>query len=326
MTAIQDVMNAMAPLLAREEPYIGQESPDDYFNRISQILAYGDMLGVGAFNNAIKTNVLASKMAGRFVPPNPFNNNAGVGVVTPVLFQQWLRDTYQQVMIGANQISLKALNHEKFNTTDSPETYEKRIKPYAQGIPFANALPYLYDHLPNKLSVRMRMIAPADLNAYFQNLRALWLECGGQIWEGSENVPATQILAIQPQRSEADEDWLQLAKDLAYTGILKEHSVLKAFVYEELQKRLGSKTAHMRKSPFTPKSAYTTKKVVRKVMPKTSSKLVWHCSACRKAGHTKINCPRLKWTKKVNYVYQDDIEDSEDLKEEYILERKMIPK
>ena len=37
MAAIQDVMNAMAPLLAREEPYVGQESPDDYFNRISQI-------------------------------------------------------------------------------------------------------------------------------------------------------------------------------------------------------------------------------------------------------------------------------------------------
>ena len=86
MAAIQDVMNAMAPLLAREEPYIGQESPDDYFNRISQILAYEDALAVAGFNNAIKTNVLAFKMAGRFIPPNPFNNGAGVGVNTPALF------------------------------------------------------------------------------------------------------------------------------------------------------------------------------------------------------------------------------------------------
>ncbi len=162
----------------------------------------------------------------------------------------------------------------------------------------------------------MRMIAPADLNAYFQNLRALWLECGGQIWEGSENVPATQILAIQPQRSEADEDWLQLAKDLAYTGISKEHSVLKAFIYEELQKRLRSKTAHVRKSPFTSKSAYTTKKIVRKVVSKALSKLVRHCSSCRKARHTKVNCPRVKQTKKVNYVYQDEVEDPDDSEEE----------
>ena len=87
MASIQDVMNAMAPLLAREDPYIGQEAPDDYFNRISQILAYGDTLGVGGFNNPIKTNVLASKMAGRFVPPNPFNNAGVVLVNTPALFQ-----------------------------------------------------------------------------------------------------------------------------------------------------------------------------------------------------------------------------------------------
>jgi hypothetical protein len=85
------------------------------------------------------------------------------------------------VRIGANQTSLKALNHEKFNITDSPETYEKRIKPYAQGIPFADALPYLYDYLPNKISIRMRMIAPVDLNLLFQNLRSLWLECGEQV-------------------------------------------------------------------------------------------------------------------------------------------------
>src|ERR1700722_13433487 len=42
MATLQDVMQSMAPLLAREEPYVGQEAPDDYFNRISQILAYGD--------------------------------------------------------------------------------------------------------------------------------------------------------------------------------------------------------------------------------------------------------------------------------------------
>ncbi|GBC01824.1 hypothetical protein RclHR1_43490002, partial [Rhizophagus clarus] len=38
------------------------------------------------------------------------------------------------------------------------------------------------------------------------------------------------------------------------------------------------------------------------------------------AGHTKVNCPRLKRTKKVNYVYQDEEEDPEDSFEEYILE------
>jgi hypothetical protein len=97
MAALQDVMNTMAPLLARENAYLGWKPPDDYFNRISQILAYGDTLGVGTFNNAVKTNVLASKMAARFVPSNLFNNAAAVTINTPVLFQQWLQDTYQTV-------------------------------------------------------------------------------------------------------------------------------------------------------------------------------------------------------------------------------------
>ena len=47
-----------------------------------------------------------------------------------------------------------------------------------------------------------------------------------------------------------------------------------------------------------------------------------NCSACGKAGHTKVNCLILKQTKKVNYVYQNEEEDPEDSEdsEEYILE------
>src|SRR5205814_8081756 len=136
----------------------------------------------------------------------------------------------------------------------------------------------LYEHLPNKLSVRMRMIAPADLNAYFQNLRTLWLECGGQVWEESEKPPIQQIpgpygtpspsaerfngqaLVIQPQK---DDFKIRLARDLSYAGIVTDDTTLEKFIYEELQKRLGAKTAHVRKSPITPRSAYATKKVVR---------------------------------------------------------------
>ena len=87
---------------------------------------------------------------------------------------------------------------------------------------------------------------------------------------------------------------------------------------------MGAKTAHVRKSPFALRSAYATKKVVRKVAPKTSNKLVRHCSSCRKAGHIKVNCLKGKRTKKVNYVYQDEIEDPEDSEEEYILEEEDV--
>ncbi|PKY35498.1 hypothetical protein RhiirB3_456381, partial [Rhizophagus irregularis] len=89
----------------------------------------------------------------------------------------------------------------------------------------------------------------------------------------------------QPQK---DDFKIRLARDLAYSGIVTDDATLENFIYEELQKRLGGKAAHVRKSPFTPRSAYATKKIVRKIVlskvpiGKTSSKNVRHCSACGK--------------------------------------------
>ncbi|CAI2191687.1 17265_t:CDS:2, partial [Funneliformis geosporum] len=48
---------------------------------------------VAVFNDGVKTNVLAGKMAGRFTSPNPFNNSIGNAVTTPALFigHDWLK-------------------------------------------------------------------------------------------------------------------------------------------------------------------------------------------------------------------------------------------
>ncbi|CAG8770387.1 8537_t:CDS:1, partial [Funneliformis caledonium] len=85
---------------------------------------------VVGFNDATRVTVLSDKMGGRFVSPNLFNNGAGNAVNTPDLFQAWLRDKYREVKIGTAQASMKALMYEKFNTIDTPETYEKRIRPH----------------------------------------------------------------------------------------------------------------------------------------------------------------------------------------------------
>ena len=65
-----------------------------------------------------------------------------------------------------------------------------------------------------------------------------------------------------------------------------------------------------------------TKKVVRKVVPKTTSKVIRYCLTCGKTGHIKVNCHRLKRVKKVNYVQQDKEKDPEDSEEECIVEEK----
>src|SRR5439155_13459511 len=210
------------------------------------------------------------KMAGRFVPPNPFNNSAGNAVNTPALFQAWLRDKYRKVKIGTAQASMKALMYEKFNTIDTPETYEKRICPHVNGMPYADALPILLNHLLENLEIRVRIANPADLNAFFTELNNKWLEAGGPSMtaQAIQQIPGpTQILATQPKK---DDFKICLVRNLTYSGIVTDDATLENFIYEELQKRLGGKTAHVRKSPFTSRSAYATKKVVRRSEEHTS--------------------------------------------------------
>ena len=121
----------------------------------------------------------------------------------------------------------------------------------------------------------------------------------------------------------------RLAGDLQYTGLSTDVDTLDHFIYGDLEKRVGRKTSHVRRNPFTElqvRNTNATKKIVRKVAQKTpvkriiTQKVVRHCSACGKAGHTKVNCPGVKRTKKVNYVYQDEVEDPENSEEEYLVE------
>ncbi|CAB4387835.1 unnamed protein product [Rhizophagus irregularis] len=169
--------------------------------------------------------------------------------------------------------------------------------------------------------MRVRIANPATVNAFFTELRNIWHESAGKRIQAP--APTSVSFTTQPQK---DDFKIRLARDLAYLGIVTDDATLENFIYEELQKRLGGKTAHVRKSPFTPRSAYATKKIVRKIVPskvpigKASSKNDRHCSACGKAGHTKVNCPRVKRTKKINHVYQDAEEDPEDSEEESIAE------
>jgi len=86
MATLPDVFQAMAPLLAQIPQYDEQEPPDTYYNKVMQAISYGTSLGVAAFNDVVKVTVLSGKMAGRFVPPNPFNNAAGNAVNTSDLF------------------------------------------------------------------------------------------------------------------------------------------------------------------------------------------------------------------------------------------------
>ncbi|GBC10224.1 hypothetical protein RclHR1_09450008 [Rhizophagus clarus] len=275
MATIQDVMHTLASLLAQLPNYDGQEPPDVYYQKLKNINEMARLLAVTVFNSAVKCQVMINKMTGRFAP---------------VL----VNDPYAA-------------------ETDTPDSYEKRIKPLVQAMPDADALPYLFNQLPSDLEMRVRIANPATVIAFFTDLRNIWHESAGKRIQAHTIAPVNYT--AQPQK---DDFKIHLARDLAYSGIVTDDTTLENFIYEELQKRLGSKTTHVRKSPFTPRSAYATKKVVRKVVQK--AKQTRNCSACGKADHTKVNCPKGKQTKKVNHVYQDEVEDPENSEEEYIEE------
>ena len=128
-------------------------------------------------------------------------------------------------MVGTNWDALRALMTEKFSTIDTADTYEKRIKPYVQGMPYAEVLPYLYEHMPQYMEMRLRQTAPANLDAFFTNLRTIWLETRGRNIEQTTVPSPSQTLPTSLPQKELLEGlkaiafMKQLAGDLQYTGI-----------------------------------------------------------------------------------------------------------
>src|SRR3954453_982036 len=202
-----------------------------------------------------------------------------------------MRSHYQRETVGSRQLALQRLTQEKFLLTDSPDTYEKRIQPLLLDVADndAQTIGFLKNHLSGDLYTWMRGVGPLTITAFFTNLKDMWLERNPCV---STQLPIEPQLVLSTPTSQKDDFKIRLARDLAYTGIGADDATLENFIYEELKKRLEGITAHVRKSPFTPKSINATKKAVRKVIQKTLVKqIVRLCSVCRKAGHTKINCP-----------------------------------
>ncbi|PKC01533.1 hypothetical protein RhiirA5_456218 [Rhizophagus irregularis] len=284
MATIQDVMHTISPALAQLPNYDGQEPPDVYYQKLRNINEMARPLNVAGFNALLRSNVMRNKMTGRFAPVpanNPYNGNNVIN--NEPEFLNWLQGKYREIMVGTNRSAIFALVNEKFFESDTPDSYERRIKPLVQAMPDADALPYLFNHLPSDLEMRVRIANPGTVNAFFTELRNIWHESAGKRIQAP--APTSVSFTTQPQK---DDFKIRLARDLAYSGIVTDDATLENFIYEELQKRLGGKAAHVRKSPFTPRSAYATKKIVRKIVlskvpiGKTSSKNVRHCSACGK--------------------------------------------
>ncbi|PKK71943.1 hypothetical protein RhiirC2_777777 [Rhizophagus irregularis] len=80
--------------------------------------------------------------------------------------------TAGNLVINTEPLFLGFMN-EKFTVMDMEDTYEKRVKPYVQGISYADAIEYLYGHMPQYIEIKLRQANPANLDAFFTDLRRI---------------------------------------------------------------------------------------------------------------------------------------------------------
>ncbi|CAI2198601.1 3360_t:CDS:1, partial [Funneliformis geosporum] len=113
--------------------YDGQEESDSYYAKLRNINELARPLAVAGFNPLVRSNKIREKMTGRFHPV-PVNNsyNANAPINNEAESLNWLQGKYWEVMVRINQDALRSLMNEKIFTIDTADTYEKRIKTYAQ--------------------------------------------------------------------------------------------------------------------------------------------------------------------------------------------------
>ncbi|CAB5208405.1 unnamed protein product [Rhizophagus irregularis] len=165
----------------------------------------------GDFDDAVKCNIYKAQMGGKYLPvpaQDPYNGNANIN--TPDTLRAWMRSHYQRETVGSRQSALQRLTQEKFLPTDSPDTYEKRIRPLLLGVADndAQTIGFLKNHLSGDLYTWMRAVAPATINAFFTNLKDMWLERapnlnGGQNYQSNSSAEIeklnSQIASLQAQ-------------------------------------------------------------------------------------------------------------------------------
>src|SRR5947209_4399501 len=218
----------------------------------------------GDFNDAVKCDIYKAQMGGKYLPvpaQDPYNGNAPIN--TPATLRAWMRSKYQRETVGSRQSALQRLTQERFLPTDSPDTYEKRIRPLLLGVADGDAqtVGFLKNHLSGDLYTWMRAVAPAGIDAFFTQLKDMWLERapnlnGGQNYQSSNSsaeidklnskiasleAQLVQPIQAQPQNNNALEKMYIRAVRLGMPvdDAPKDLTSLDNYINDELIRRLG---------------------------------------------------------------------------------------
>src|SRR3954453_14457065 len=118
-----------------------------------------------SFKNQIRRKIYTSSANDPYAGGNPINS--------PATLRAWMNAKYQRENIGTQQSAIQRLSQERFLLTDSPDTYEKRIRPLLFGVANndATALGFLKNHLSGDFYTWMKIAGPNDIDAYFTELK-----------------------------------------------------------------------------------------------------------------------------------------------------------
>jgi hypothetical protein len=162
-------------------------SPDDYCDMIIQAWAPAvpnmvalENANANDFNDAVKVEIMKGKMTGKYAPV-PANNGLVAGnpaINSPDTLQAWMRAKYQRETVGNQQSAIQRLTQERYQLYDTPDTYEARIRPLLLGVADndVQVLGFLKSHLTGDFFMMMRIANPAGINAFFTELKSIWLE------------------------------------------------------------------------------------------------------------------------------------------------------
>src|ERR1044072_55689 len=94
----------IALILVKSKPYTGQEPPNDYLDRLIQLISFAqgymtvlENANAGDFDDAVKCDIFKAQMGGKYLPvpaQDPYNGN--VNINSPATLCTWMRSHYQQ--------------------------------------------------------------------------------------------------------------------------------------------------------------------------------------------------------------------------------------
>src|SRR6266480_1565024 len=184
-----------------------------------------------------------------------------------------MRAKYQRETVGNQQSAIQRLTQERFQSYDTPDTYETRIRPLLLGVADndAQVLGFFKSQLTGDLYMMMRIANPGGIDAFFTELKTMWLDRapnlnGGQNSQGNSSAEIdklnSKIASLETQLAELIQVHSRLAQRLHLPeNVIHSNNALSfdKHINEELEKRLGVIETHLaellRKDTIDSKSA-----------------------------------------------------------------------